>query len=223
LWKSQCGTQVKVRAIQLVLTCFGGEAARRQRKSLAPAAELPHGADKQESLVAKRQVMPEVFYSGDHLSQVTVREGERRRPLDPRFDLCEHSPSGVGWTKDDGGPIQLSLALLADALGDDARALRLQHSFCERVATILPDRWTISRTRIVAYANMIDYDALIGDGDLREARLNHRLYGADGIESKVDEESVRSDRDPARNLQGTDSEAVYSLAYKLAKHPQRHP
>jgi hypothetical protein len=164
--------------------------------------------------------MPEIFYSGDHLSQVTVREGERSRPLDPRFDLCEHSPSGVGWTKDDGGPIQLSLALLADALGDDARALRLQHSFCERVAAILPDRWTISRTRIVAYANMIDYQALVGDGDLREARLNHRLYGAvDGIESKANDPSIRS----ARNLQGTDSEAVYSLACELAKHPQRHP
>ena len=63
---------------------------------------------------------------------------------------------------------------VADALRDDARALKLQHSFCERVAAILPDRWTITRSRVVAYANMIDYQSLIGDGHLHATPINYQ-------------------------------------------------
>jgi hypothetical protein len=45
------------------------------------------------------------------------------RKLDPRFDLKRLSPSGFEWTYEGAGPAQLALALLADHLGDDARAL----------------------------------------------------------------------------------------------------
>ncbi len=38
--------------------------------------------------------MAEIFYSGEQAGQVTVREGETKRLLDPRFDLCKHSPPG---------------------------------------------------------------------------------------------------------------------------------
>lgn len=167
--------------------------------------------------------MAEVFYSGDSMSQVTVRESEITHLLDPRFDLCIHSPAGFDWTKDDGGSTQLSLALLADALRDDARALKLQHSFRQRVTAILPDRWTISRSRVIAYANMIDYQGLIGDGDERTSGINYRISNAlDGTESKADERSVLSDRDPAGRPQETYGEAVYSLAWELAKRTPRH-
>ena len=44
-----------------------------------------------------------------HAPEVTV-DG---RPLDPRLDLCSHSPSGFEWGYGGSGPAQLALALLA--------------------------------------------------------------------------------------------------------------
>lgn len=50
-------------------------------------------------------------------------------PLPLRLDLYNHSPSGFETGYNGSGPAQLALALLADALGDDARALTLHHRF----------------------------------------------------------------------------------------------
>lgn len=49
--------------------------------------------------------------------------------LDPRLDLANHSPTGLSWGYEGSGPAQLSLALLADALDDDAKALKLHQPF----------------------------------------------------------------------------------------------
>ena len=71
--------------------------------------------------------MAEIFYSGEQPGRVTVRQGETKRPLDPRFDLHKHSPDGFAWDKGDAGPAQLALALLADArqaVANDAERLR---------------------------------------------------------------------------------------------------
>ena len=46
-------------------------------------------------------------------------------PLDPRFDIRRFSPAGFEWTYIGDGPRQLALALLADHLGDESRALAL--------------------------------------------------------------------------------------------------
>jgi hypothetical protein len=46
-----------------------------------------------------------------------------------RLDLCNHSPTGFEWGYAGSGPAQLALAILADALGDDRRALRLHQQF----------------------------------------------------------------------------------------------
>ena len=104
--------------------------------------------------------MAEIFYSGEQAGQVTVRDGETKRPLDPRFDLRKHSPAGFAWGKGDSVSAQLSLALLADALLDDARALKLHHRFNRRVVTLLPARWTLTRSRILDYAEMIEHPAV---------------------------------------------------------------
>ena len=45
------------------------------------------------------------------------------KPLDPRYDLKRLSPTGFEWTYEGNGPAQFALALLADHLGDDTRAL----------------------------------------------------------------------------------------------------
>jgi hypothetical protein len=50
-------------------------------------------------------------------------------PLDPRLDLSNHSPTGYEWGYAGSGPAQLSLAILADHLGDDHEALHLHQRF----------------------------------------------------------------------------------------------
>lgn len=98
----------------------------------------------------------ERFYSGEAGGQVVVHEGAKKRPLDPRFDLRRHSPAGFGGGYAGSGPSQLGLALLADALDDDARALQLYLRFSCRVVAIFPQRWTITRSRILAHVDLIE-------------------------------------------------------------------
>ena len=53
--------------------------------------------------------------------------------LDPRLDLADHSPTGFERGYGGSGPAQLSLALLADALGSDELALRHYQAFKSEV------------------------------------------------------------------------------------------
>ena len=87
--------------------------------------------------------MAERFYSGEPGGQVTVRDGFTITDGKNKFPL-DHQPG------------QLALALLADALGDGDRALQFHQDFDRRVVSIFPARWTITRSRIIAYVNMIE-------------------------------------------------------------------
>ena len=68
------------------------------------------------------------YYVGERTPdgcQVAVLDTEKpdhARLLNPRYDLRNHSPDGFEFGFAGSGPSQLSLALLADALGDDERA-----------------------------------------------------------------------------------------------------
>ena len=66
------------------------------------------------------------------------------RPLDPRHDLRRLSPAGFEWTYEGAGPQQLALALLADHLGDDARALALHEAFMRDVVAELDNAWELT-------------------------------------------------------------------------------
>jgi hypothetical protein len=70
--------------------------------------------------------------------------------LDPRFDLKRLSPTGFEWTYEGNGPAQLALALLADHLGDDARALRLYEAFMRAVVADLDNSWELTTADIEA-------------------------------------------------------------------------
>lgn len=78
--------------------------------------------------------------------------------LNPRFDLRQHSPTGFGWGYGGSGPAQLSLAILADYLGNDARALRLYQDFKFRVVGRLPqgDRWILTEHEIAEAVSEIE-------------------------------------------------------------------
>jgi Family of unknown function (DUF6166) len=82
--------------------------------------------------------------------EVTVREGDGPpRPLDPRFDIRSHSPTGFEWSYAGSGPAQLALALLADVLGDDEKAQDSYQDFKFKVVGRLPhERWTLTEEEI---------------------------------------------------------------------------
>lgn len=69
--------------------------------------------------------------------------------LPPRHDLRNHSPDGFNWSYSGSGPAQLSLALLADALGDDRRAERVYQRFKQRVISrLIGDHFTLTADEI---------------------------------------------------------------------------
>ena len=79
-------------------------------------------------------------YHGDGLTlavEVHHPDGSIQR-LEPRNDLYDHSPDGFNWGYGGSGPAQLALALCADVMQDDARALRIYQTFKRTfVATML--------------------------------------------------------------------------------------
>jgi hypothetical protein len=79
-------------------------------------------------------------------AEVTV-DGKK---LDPRFDLKRLSPAGFEWTYEGHGPAQLALALLADHLGDDSRALALYDPFMRMVVAELDNSWELTSAEIDA-------------------------------------------------------------------------
>ena len=71
-------------------------------------------------------------------------------PLNPRFDLKRFSPAGFEWTYEGDGPRQLALALLADHLGDAARAVALTEKFMRDVVAELDNAWRLTGADIEA-------------------------------------------------------------------------
>jgi hypothetical protein len=78
------------------------------------------------------------------------------KPLDPRYDLKRLSPTGFEWTYEGNGPAQLALALLADHLGDDTRALALYEPFMRAVVADLDNSWELNSAEIDAALKAID-------------------------------------------------------------------
>src|SRR6202171_5784905 len=83
------------------------------------------------------------------------------KPLNLRHDIRNHSPTGFSWGYGGSGPAQLALALLADALGDDDRAVRLHQAFKFKVVACWPEgeRWWITADQIAAVVKAIKQEA----------------------------------------------------------------
>src|SRR5262249_21275306 len=60
------------------------------------------------------------------------------RPLDPRLDLWNHSPTGFEWGYAGSAPAQLALAVLADHLANESETLALYQIFKRTVVANLP-------------------------------------------------------------------------------------
>jgi hypothetical protein len=96
------------------------------------------------------------YYLGERTPegcQVAVLDGDGQKgyPLDPRLDLAKHSPT-FNWGDWSQSSSQLALAILADALGDDHRALRFSEEFKKQILADLPaDRWELSQANILRH------------------------------------------------------------------------
>lgn len=70
------------------------------------------------------------------------------QPLSERYDLKRFTNGGFEWTYEGAGPAQLALALLADHLGDDGRALELYAPFMREVIANLENDWELTSQEI---------------------------------------------------------------------------
>jgi hypothetical protein len=78
------------------------------------------------------------------------------QPLNPRHDLRNHSPNGFEWGYSGSGPAQLALAILADHLGDNARAQALYQDFKSAVvAGFQGDEWRLNNQQVETALSMI--------------------------------------------------------------------
>jgi hypothetical protein len=87
-----------------------------------------------------------VYEGGRSLDGAVVTVDGKK--LAPRLDLKKLSPAGFEWTYEGAGPAQLALALLADHLGDDQRALALHEPFMRTVIAELDNAWRLTSADI---------------------------------------------------------------------------
>lgn len=97
----------------------------------------------------------------DGIGQITVREPfKRSRVLSPKLDRL-NSAAGFDWGSAGSGPAQTALVLLADALGDDGRALRLHQHFKFAVIGRLQrsEPWEMTDAQIVEVVARLEGNA----------------------------------------------------------------
>jgi hypothetical protein len=88
------------------------------------------------------------------------REGGQIEALDPRFDLRRHSPDGFNWGYEGSGPAQLALALCADVLRDDGRAVASYQTFKRKWVSQQPqgEAWAVKRETIDTFIKELERD-----------------------------------------------------------------
>jgi hypothetical protein len=90
------------------------------------------------------------IYSGRR-EEVFVKENGASRPL-----ITQAGESNFSWGPGSrAGKKRLAMALLSNALEDENRASELADGFTARVVSILPERWHMTRERVLAYADVM--------------------------------------------------------------------
>ena len=78
------------------------------------------------------------------------------RPLDEHYEVKRFTKYGFEWTYEGESPHQLALAILADYLGDNARAVRLSEAFMKQVVANLDNDWTLRADEIDVFLSSAD-------------------------------------------------------------------
>jgi hypothetical protein len=102
------------------------------------------------------------FRGADGTAYVSVgTSGAPDRALAPRTDLYNRCTTGLDWGYSGGGPAQCALAVLADALGDDLRAIRVHQGFHHLVIARLPRHlpWQLTQSQVIAMVEEIEQTA----------------------------------------------------------------
>lgn len=85
-----------------------------------------------------------------HVYSWDAGKPERPEPLPLRQDLWNHSPDGPEWGYSGSGPAQLALALAADVLGEDERAVAVHQQLKFALITGLEKPcWSLTHERII--------------------------------------------------------------------------
>lgn len=105
---------------------------------------------------------------------VLVTDDERRggpKPLAPRNDVRNHSPSGFEWGYGGSGPAQLALALCLDALDDDVpRAIAVYQKYKWAVVVRIPqaaNEWMLTQSEVLE--SILDLERRAREEDERRA------------------------------------------------------
>jgi Family of unknown function (DUF6166) len=78
------------------------------------------------------------------------------RPLDEHYEVKRFTKFGFEWTYEGDSPQQLALAILADYLGDNARAIRLSEPFMKQIVADLDNDWRLTGAEIDAAVRSIE-------------------------------------------------------------------
>ena len=72
------------------------------------------------------------------------------KPLSEHYDVHRFTKYGFEWTYEGDSPRQLALAILADYLGDNDKAIRLSDPFMKKVVANLDNDWTLTGAEVDA-------------------------------------------------------------------------
>lgn len=87
--------------------------------------------------------------TADGRAAVDVEHEGETVGLPPRHDLRELAPQGFDWSASGTGPAQLALALAADCLGDDAKALEVYQALQAKLVARLPlEGWELTEAQL---------------------------------------------------------------------------
>jgi hypothetical protein len=78
------------------------------------------------------------------------------QPLPEHYEIKPFTRFGFEWTYEGDSPQQLALAILADYLGDNARAVRLSEPFMKEIVANLDQDWTLGGDAIDAFLRSND-------------------------------------------------------------------
>jgi hypothetical protein len=78
------------------------------------------------------------------------------QPLDEHYEVKCFTKFGFEWTYEGDSPQQLALAILADYLGDNARAIRLSEPFMKQIVANLDNDWQLSGAEVDAAVRSIE-------------------------------------------------------------------
>lgn len=70
------------------------------------------------------------------------------KPLGEHYDVKRFTTYGFEWTYEGESPQQLALAILADYLGDNDRAIRLSAPFMKSIVANLDNDWILKSDEI---------------------------------------------------------------------------